>query len=101
MRPRRDAIKWRRICCVPSDSLYSLQSEVMALKVLMYSADWDSLDGDVDNSCLSAIKKISTVKPRPAEKQISSKRHSCSCTRFSLQRADFSLRKDLRSLSNS
>src|SRR6266853_5379484 len=86
MRPPGDATAWRRSFCVPSECLYTLQSDVIARKVPTYIADWESFDGDVDKSCFSAIKKISTVKPSPRPLQRSWKRHNCRCTTFPSQR---------------
>jgi hypothetical protein len=40
----------------------------------MWSAEWDIFDGDVNNSCLCAKKKSSTIKPKP--------RHSTSAGAF-------------------
>src|SRR5260221_8212960 len=100
MRLRGDAIKWRMIFWVPREPLCSLQSNVMVLNVLMYSEDWESLDGDVDSSCLRVIKKISTVKPKPPAQERSCKRHNCSCTKSLPQRGAFSSWKDLRSSNN-
>src|SRR5712672_3800202 len=65
--------------CVPSESLCLLQSDVMAQNVPVYSAEWDSFDEDVDNSCETARKKSSTVKASPSPSHKSCRRHNCRC----------------------
>ena len=48
----------------------------------MYSAEWGSWGGDVDNSCFRTKRKSSTVNPSPPPSRRSWRRHSCRCSRF-------------------
>src|SRR6267154_1956158 len=82
----------RRSFCVPSESLCLLHPDVMARNVPVYSAEWDSFDEDVDNSCERARKKSSTVNPSPPPSRKSCRRHNCRCISSprQLERENFS-----------
>src|SRR5216684_9182638 len=79
---RRDQAISRRNLCVLGESSCLLQSDVMALNVPVYRAEWDSFDDDVDNSCSRARKKSSTMKPSPPPLYRSCRRNSCRCISF-------------------
>ena len=84
----KSQIRLMRICCVPSESLFSSKLDVITLNVPMQRTLLDSCKEGIDKSRLRERKKSSIVNPKPLPSRRSCRRHSCRFTKPSGRRRE-------------